>query len=468
MNFLKKTAKFLHHLLFGTIAFFSFGFVQTTIGFSNFDATITNYLNIPPLVAVSVFMTTFLLASGKIITYKYRGTLKGTNAVFWQKKFILRTACALVVLVACCTFYYLVQDTAFVVLDEHGSVVHAEDPNASLAVAANMYILLFGPFFLWMLYLKNMILDPNRNWRKTILTFVRTDVSMYLVYRAAVFVLCLAGSLLMGLRSHDAQNSYFLFMMDDEQVQSLATGSLTGGGSFLSGITGAASFYVLITMAEELLCGNNRHAPREQLRRMFLERDTVKLMLMTLVCILSSFLSFGSRQTIFSLLIDTALILLWIISALLFLADTAILPYAIIYTTLGFIERLLPMPEVTGFLTLSYPLIMVARILLFSAVSLMIADHQINQQRERDRNYQATGRNPSLLSTLIWNITFLDVLVLILSIGQSRSSSDKDEPVHSDAEDLVFIALLAKRGNDMIDQWIDKITQALDSKLIRQ
>lgn len=462
---MKKISKFLHHLIFGTIAFFSFASVQAAIGTSGSDMTFAAYFNVSPFLVFLISMSIYLLAAGKIITYKYRKTLKGTNVLFWQKKYILRTACAFAVLLACCAFYYLVQDTVFLVLDEQGSVVHTEDPTASLAIAANMYILLLGPFFLWMIFLKNMILDQDRDWRRTITTFVRTDVSVYLVFRVAVFLLCLGGSLLMGLRSSDVQNSYFLFMMDDEQVQSLATGSLTGGGSFFSGITGAASFYVLITMAEELLSGKTRQEPREQLRRMFLERDTVKLMLMTLVSIAAGFLSYGGRQTLFSFLVDTVLILLWAISALLFLADTAMLPYLIIYTTLGFIERILPLPEVTGFLVLSYPLIMIARILLFSVVSVMIADHQRNQKREISQNYQAAGVLPTIFSCVIWSATFLDALCLLLRFADRSSSSREDSSAGSDEEDLLFIVALAKVGNDFIDQWIDKITQALDTKL---
>ena len=458
--------KILHHLLFGIIAYFSFGFTEASVVFPNVNSPIAAYFHLPPIAGFLLGMTVFLLVTAKIITYNHRKTLKGTNSVLWAKAYSVPAVCAFAVLLACCALFYLAQDTNFHSTSNLDVSAPAEEiAELRINAATNFFVLFLGSFFLWMLFLKNMISDRGRDWRGTIISFVKTDVSVYLIFRAAVFLLSLGGTLLIVPQSSGIQNHYFLFALDDEQVQSIATGSLSGSGSFLSGITEAASFYVLITMAEELLSSKSKHTPAERFRRMFLETDTVKLMFMTLICIVTGFLSSGGKATLLTTFVNTVLFVLWLISSLLFLADTAVLPYVIIFSSLGFIERILPLPEVSGFLALVYPLIIIARILLFSVVSVMIANYQINRKKDVSLGIPVTKSGRPTFSHIIWNATFLDVILLLLRIGEyGLKAFRKKAPASSDERDIIQIVALAKMGNDYIEKWIGKITQATGKK----
>lgn len=452
--------KILHHILFGVIAYFAFGLAEISVAFTGEETPLQAYFHIPPILTFLAGMAVFLVATGQIITYNYRNALKSENSDLWKKEYSKPTAFGFAVLLGCCVFFYLLQDTSILSV---GNPTSVEDITAAQTSATNLVVLFLGAFFLWLLFLKNMILDRYRNWPKTVLTFVKSDVSVYLIFRAAVFLLSLGGALLMGGRSGEVQNSYFLFALDDEQVQAIATGSLSSGGSFFSGVTEAASFYVLITMAEEMISGKGGNKPAARLRRMFLEADTVKLLCMTLICILTALLSFGGKMNPLVLLANTALILLWLMAALLFLADTAILPYAMIFASLGFIERILPMPEVPGYLALVYPLIVAARILLFSVAAVMIANYQIHRK-------QATGQTPCVTKTgrptfshMIWNVTFMDAVLLILRLGaHGLRAFSKKTPASAEEEDLVYIVTLVKKCNDYIEKGIERVTKAME------
>ena len=450
--------KIVHHICFGFIAFYGVSFAEISAAFSDTASPIKTLFNIPSVATFLMGMAIFLIATAKIIAYDHISTLRSEGSIFWKKEYSKPAACGFAVLLACCAVFYFVQN---MVVISDGNPASAEELAEMQTGATNLLVLFFGAFFLWMIFLKNLILDRHCDWIKTILNFVRTDVSVYLIFRAAVFLLSLGGALLMGSRSGAVQNSYFLFTLDDEQVQAIATGSLSGRGSFFSGVTEAASFMVLIHMAEELLSGANRYKPGERFRRMFLETDTVKLLVMTLICIVTGLVSAGDKMNLLTLLINTVMIGLWLISTLLFIADTTVLPYVIIYASLGFIEGILPFPEGSGALALTYPLIIAARILLFSVVAVMIAHYEI--RRKRAMQQTSTGR--PTFSYRLWNTTFMDLLVLILRLGElGLRAFSKKAPATAEEKDLLQLAAWARKGNDYIDNAIEKITRSVVSK----
>lgn len=452
-----KLKKVLHHTFFGFTAYMAFAIAVGTVISTDFVSVLAEFTIVPPFLVYLAGITVFLLACGMIITYEHRTASGIYSGYRWKAVHLKPAFCFLVILLAGCSLFYLFQDLSIF----HTSTTEERNTRQT-EVTINFLVLLLGPFFLWILFLKNLVFGGHNNWRQLLVDFIKTDVSVYLLFRAVIFLVSLAGSILMPSQSGGMQNTYFLFVLDDAQVQSLATGALVSGSSFFSGVTEAASFFVLVTMAKEFLSGSTRNNLHIRLRRMFLELDTFKLLIMTLSCLLIGILTGGDKDNFFATLITLPLFVLWIISGLLFLADTQVLPYMIIFASMGFIERILPIPELTGMAAAIIPGIVGLRIILFAGVALLIANYQ--RHRQANIGTQVTHNGRPTFSYILWNATFLDLFCFILRIGEKGllAFTKLGGPGKEEAE-LIEWVTLAKVADAYINRFLNKITNALDS-----
>lgn len=319
-------------------------------------------------------MAVFLAAVGSIHTYDFRASLRGKNRFFWGKEKIRFALKALCILLAVAALFMCIQNLQLRMAV--GTMTEEELADQSEATI-NVICLYLGCWYLWIMCLNLILVGANSKFTKTLWTFIRSFLPVFLAYRAGTFVLTLAASMLMA--RGETQSSYLMFVLGDSLVESISTGVYSASDNFLGDITGASSYYLLITVAEEYLTGKGGATFKARFRRMFFSNDSVKMMAMALFfCLFSAFAHGGS---LFDRFLSALCLPLWLISTILFLADTKAIPYLIGFAVMGFAERLLPVPEAAGFLPFLQGLGMsLLRVLAFSVVALLAAYYNLTRQ----------------------------------------------------------------------------------------
>lgn len=427
--------KFLHHTFFGSLAVLAVGtLMMVTMGQSG---------GLNPMLTLMCAIAVFLLSSGKVITYNHRSILRNGKRFFWDQRYILSTALVFLLLMAACFLFLQLQDLSYIYQREvPEGVTVLEHQQRQLDSGINLYVLLFGCLLLWYLYFQLLFCGGERGFFSTVGQFTKSYVTVFLIYRLAVFLLALVGGLLTGLGRGDVQGEYLLFVADDETVQGLLEGSVNGSG-FFSGVTEASSFFVLSTMAAEALRQRDLPSFRQRCRRVFLDLDTFKLLIMTVASILVGFLGSGSERSFLGNLLNTAMIILWLVSMVSFLADTLVWPYLLNFFTLGFLERLIPMPEFGGIGGLGLSLLVaLVRIVAFGVVAVMIAQHDIHRT-------EPVGVFAPLRRRIA-QATFLDLIICLERLcenglfGLKKKSHDED--------DMRFVVRMAKKVDDFLEK----------------
>jgi hypothetical protein len=249
----------------------------------------------------------------------------------------------------------------------------------------------------------------------------------------------LISALLIGRGENQSQNAYFLFVLEDASVQSAVMGNLSGSGSFMSGVTAASSFFMLSTLAKEALTGKAAPTFFGRVKRMFLEVDTFKLLIMTVLSIVCSFLDTGLLG-FWGKFLSSFLVLFWIVGLILFPAQTKAADYVILAAALGFVENLIPVPELEGIVGFSACLgITLVRIVLFSLIAWLIASFQLRKDRAKGKLFQ---------------ITFMDIFIFLVRISeQGLRGLMKTAPAGNDEQDARFLVSLVQKS----DTWLQKL-----------
>lgn len=445
-------SKFLHNLFFGFIAY---------IGACTMMIAVMPDIapELPPVPTLLVGFCILLSAVGKLITHSHRHILRGGHRFLWQKRYSRSTLLTFCVLVVLMLLYIHIVDVDLMFSSKVPEGVTSEEfaqPREETLV--NLLVLILGCMYLWILHFNMLYTGLDRIFPKAVLGYARQYICVYLLYRLAMFLLTLAASLFMGMFRSGGQNSYFLFVMDDPSVQGVATGSITGSG-FFGGVTAASSFYILSTMAEEYLSGSGEQSRTKRLSRMFLELDTAKLLMMSVLGMAVSMLSLG-KDSLLESVVNGVLIIFWLMSMLLFLADTQIVDFLVNFAVMGFVERLIPMPEMTGFLGLLLAVLAtVVRMGLFALVALLIGNFQIYRRRQ-----EATAQNSirGLLWLRITHVTFLDMLRWISRMSELGLKALNIKEKSTEEEDLVLLVHWCRKADDFLDKRLAPLRDKAD------
>lgn len=440
-----KIKTILHHAFFGILAYMAAGHVMWVIQFR------PEY-GLPPIPAVLLSISLFLFASSKIITYRHRRTLLGQNKIVWKKQYAVPTVCMYAIMLVACFVYTQIVDTELLYTTAVPGVTDpSELAQMRLDSSVNMMVLFFGCLYIWTLFFHLMFTDRHRNYFWALIQFIKKYVTIYLLYRLIIFILTLVASLIMGMGQEKVQSDYFMLVLDDEVVQSAATGFLSGGG-FLAGVTAASSFFVLSNLAQESLTGTGASTFRGRFRRMIFDVDTIKLLIMTVTCTLFSLLTAGGEMEFLEKLISAVLVLLWGISMIMFLVNTNMTGYLLHFVTMGFVERLIPLPQTSGVIGILLAiLVTLVRIGLFSAIALMIANYDLR------RSNQSQPKSDSL-SARIGNATFMDAILLLIRVSDmGLKGLRKDTKPTDDEEFAKFIVSLAQKADGFLQKLLSPL-----------
>lgn len=406
-----KGKKLLHHIFFGFV-----GYLGAAIALAPHISGVL--LPLTPLTALLVGMCILLLAAGKICTY---GQKPGAS-------FFPAAAIGFALLLGLCVAYGYITG----LLPGGGDIAQPDSYRVLMT-------LLLGGLFLWVLFLHFLLHSKELPGERSPLVFLKDHVTAFLVFRAGMVLFSLVSALVVGRGENDTQNTYFLFVLDDSAVQSAVMGNLSGSGSFMAGMTAASSFFMLSTLAREALTGKAAPSFFGRVKRMFLEVDTFKLLAMTLVSIVCSFLDTGILG-FWGKFLSSFLVLFWIVGLILFLAETKALDYLIHAAALGFVENLIPVPELTGVGGFLASLgVTAVRIVLFALIAWLIAGFQLRKGSGKSKLFQ---------------ITFMDIILFIVRVSeQGLRGLMKTAPAGGDEQDVRFIVSLVQKS----DAWLQKL-----------
>lgn len=409
-----KGKKLLHHIFFGFV-----GYMGAVIALAPHFPRIS--LPFTPLTALLVGMSILLLAAGKICAYGQKP----------EASFFPAAAIGFAILMALSVAYGYITK----LLPGGGDIEQLDSYRVIMT-------LLLGGLFLWVLFVHYLLHSKELPGQRSPVVFLKDHVTAFLVFRAGMVLFSLGSALLMGRGENNTQNTYFLFVLDDDAVQSAVMGNLSGSGSFMAGVTAASSFFMLSTLAKEALTGKAAPTFFGRVKRMFLEVDTFKLLAMTLLSIVCSFLDTGVLG-FWGKFLSSFLVLFWIVGLILFLAETKALDYAIHAAALGFVENLIPVPQLAGVGGFLAGLgITVVRIVLFSLIAWLIAGFQLRKDSSKSK---------------LFRITFMDIFIFLVRISeQGLRGILKTAPAGSDEQDVRFIVALVQKS----DAWLQKLLKA--------
>lgn len=149
--------------------------------------------------------------------------------------------------------------------------------------------------------------------------------------------------------------SYFHFSLEAplEEVNAIAAGEMSlfsKTGTLVGSLTGAASYWVLSDMAAEHIWEEKKTPFYKRLLDLFHDRSTLLLIVMSVLCALSSIQVYGmiSRGTagIFSVLVCMVFISAWLITLRLFVKETKPFSYIFTFAIMYFVEAVVIDPSI--------------------------------------------------------------------------------------------------------------------------
>lgn len=244
------------------------------------------------------------------------------------------------------------------------------------------YAMLLTPLLLWSV--REFL---NRTWR-----FLCRYVTVFLLFQGIVFFITAAASIISQTLAETAVNgasmwyvfgSYFHFSLEAplEEVNAIVSGNLSlfsKAGTLIGSLTGAASYLVLTDIAMEHIWEERKTRFQERLLSLFHDKATILLILMSVLCVLSSMqlydmVSQGSTDLL-AVGICLVFIVGWLATWWLFLKETKPFPYLFTFAIMYFVEEVLADPtlESDGMWGITV-FIAIARILCFAVIAAMIA-----------------------------------------------------------------------------------------------
>lgn len=254
---------------------------------------------------------------------------------------------------------------------------------------------------------------------KEVVHFVVSYFGLFLLYRAFIFLLTLISSFLLfrfaiseldmisimqySSGAEAVINSsggsaimlreYFELALQESMSSALTTGFLSESGTFVGSLTAASSYLVLSDLALVSI-RNEDKTLAERVKRVFWDSDTKILCAMSVTSVGASYFNvirnigrtgvttsgafgwLGSIDLVF--VASIVMIVLWLLSFIVFIKDTAIFPYIMILLTMGYVEAITPtsieiygidvnvVENIQGFV-----LKMLVRIVLFMFLSIL-------------------------------------------------------------------------------------------------
>lgn len=392
---MRKIGNFLYYSFYSIVCLIVIFLLLFALVYGNGSGVLPVFL-----VCIAVLM----IALCKILTHKYRKLLRIGDGKFpiWKFSNLLFSFTVFNVLLIAGAVCLLVSSD-----DISGAVPGADAVSRSVAII----ILTAGILYIWMLHC-NILVVGVKPYLSGLGRFIRENVSVYLLYRLAIMVITLCASLLMVSFSSDSSSAvaqgYFMYVLEDSLNDNIATGFLSQDSTFISGFTAASSYFVLSSMALELLQKNETPPLKTRIRRMFLDKDTIILLVMTLSCVIFSILPEGAGSQGAAKWIVFGMGIVWLVSFFAFLKETQIVPYLLNYVTLTFLETILPFPAITNVTTGVLGVgVIILRIIAFASVAMMIAYMQYVQEASAAAYAKGQGNIGVELTNKMYNATIL-------------------------------------------------------------
>ena len=310
-----------------------------------------------------------------------------------------------------------------------GISIERWDDGTKLFLLGIIAIALFGLLMIWALTARIRHIGFYNYWA-TYKCFFVDYVPAFMIYQVSfvlISFLCNSIVLLASQSFGEASlivSGFFSFVSEED-----ASGGVSGFAlSAISGLTGASSYFVLSTFAQESLKAEKRLSLAERVKRMLHDSDTRKLLIMTVLCLAVGFTS-GSYKGTLAYCFSTGCYILWAVSMLLFLKDTKLLWYCMNYSMMLFMEYAVPSPEIVGFGSAALSVLALAvRILLFSFVAMLIGyEFWLQERRE-----EMIAADPSLNNGLqkanktLFNASILDAGVFSALLVLNRKEIARD------------------------------------------
>ena len=271
--------------------------------------------------------------------------------------------------------------------------------------------------------------------------FAKSYLGVFLLYQMAFALLaflCNALVLLFGSAAGTqsaamAMNGYFVFVTESEGG---GIGNL--GMEALTGLTTASSYFVLSTLAQDTLEKEEKASFGARLKRMLFDADTGKLLIMTVLCLVSSLCS-GLLNGFVGTAFTLGCGVVWALSLFAFLKDTRLLWYTTNYAVMTMMEMAVPAPAITGVgSALLAVLLLAIRIGLFAFVAMLIGyDHHL--QKLRAEAVAASGQQGGVVDQVnqkIYGTTILqaglktaDVIINRKEYARAAGNKLKDKAI---------------------------------------
>lgn len=289
-------------------------------------------------------------------------------------------------------------------------------------------IVWFVPVMLiWMLH-NNIMVIGVKDFLRNLRGFFPTYAGAFFTYRLAVMLFTMIGTVILlavanGFGGDLVTQGYFYYILDGSLDSADAAGFLSGDGAFIGGLTAASSYMVLSEMALESLTENERSTFLSSLKKMFFSKDSLQLLIMTVICIVVSAIPLpewdsearftsdlwsGLASEYLPIIILLAVMGLgWLVSLISFVVKTKFLPFLLNFFTLYFVEMIIPIPSLTNAGTVFFAIgAILLRVIVFSVISMMIAtlDYALlTQKRIQQSSTDASGK------TDLTDLTFAQV-----------------------------------------------------------
>lgn len=253
------------------------------------------------------------------------------------------------------------------------------------------YLAWLLPIALYSILVTPLLLESVRKFFSKTWRFFLRYVTVYMVFQGILFLITASvGMISFSLAETTVDGnslwyifaSYFHFSLEAplEEVNAIAAGKMSlfsKTGTLVGSLTGAASYWVLSDMAAEHIWEEKKTPFYKRLLDLFHDRSTLLLIVMSVLCALSSIQVYGmiSRGTagIFSVLVCMVFIAAWLITLRLFVKETKPFSYIFTFAIMYFVEAVVIDPSInsTGLWEVT-ALTAAVRIVGFTFVAAMI------------------------------------------------------------------------------------------------
>ncbi len=303
-----------------------------------------------------------------------------------------------------------------------------------------------GVLCIWILIFQQLT-DGVKDFFKTYFCFLKQRVSIYFLYRIFMFVLMIAAGITIGnlinrnsLESSILGETFFRFVLDTSLESANISSFLSGDGDLVCGITSAASYFVLCELVAEMKQEDVVPSLGKRILRMFFQKDTFWLLMMTVFCIFATFLSPENLQkagitsyTNYGLMLFLPVSrIIFIVSLISFIKHTKLIPYLITYFSMSFVEAILP----TFNFWLIDIFIIAIRIIIFSMLALLInkyieALNLSKQQLNTNPNASTTDK----VATAINNATIGEII--LTTVGTAFAIKELPNTIKKEAKNAI-------------------------------